>query len=94
MKSKIAYTLLFLFGFLLLGEDGFDLLPDGIGLPGLAARALDFADDVLERRLAPPADDDMRALRGEQLGGLAADAAATAGDDRHLPVEPADHTIL
>src|SRR5207247_11138891 len=71
-------------------------VPRDVSLPGgrLAARLLDLADHVVERRLAPAGDDNVRALRCEQPGGLAADAAAASGDDRHLPVESAHHALL
>src|SRR5207253_10543184 len=71
-------------------------VPRDVRLPGgrLAARLLDLADHVVERRLAPAGDDNVRALRCEQPGGFAADAAAASGDDRDLPVEAAHHGIL
>ena len=68
----------------------------GVG-DGLAAGRLDLVDDALGRtlvaagavdRAAEVVDHDQRAARRQQQRVLPAEAAACAGDDRHLAVEP------
>jgi hypothetical protein len=47
----------------------------------------DFLDRRIEFCLAPPADEDVRALLDEPLGSGQADAGSTAGDYRCLTLE-------
>ena len=49
-----------------------------------AAGRVDALLDLLERRGGAGDEDDVRAGRGERLGGRRADAAAGAGDEREL----------
>ena len=56
-----------------------DLVDDELGGADVGAGAVDRAAEVV--------DDDECAARGEQQGVLLAEAAAGAGDDRHLAVE-------
>ena len=55
---------------------------------GAAAGLLDPGGDGVERRLRAPAEHDRCALGGQAHGRLLADAAAGAGDDRDLSVQP------
>ena len=52
-----------------------------------AAGGVDPLLDLLERRRAAGGQDDVRAGRGQRLGGGGADAAAGAGDERELAVK-------
>ena len=82
-------------------DDGLAALGRGDGVVvghGLAAGRLDLVDDLSARprrrtagavdRAAEVVDDDQRAALGEQERVGAAEAAAGAGDDRDLAVEP------
>ena len=62
-----------------LAAGGLDLVDDVLAGPGVAAAAVDRAADVV--------DDHERAPAGEEQRVLPPEAAARAGDDRHLAVE-------
>ena len=69
--------------------DGLVRMPD-VDRPGRgpAARPDDLGDQRVERRRPPPGRHHGRALGRQQERGRAADAAARAGDDGDLAVEP------
>ena len=62
-----------------LAAGGLDLVDDALGGPGVAARPVDGAAEIV--------DDDQRAALGQLQRVLPSEAAARARDDRHSSVE-------